>query len=220
MDYRKDPLVTGHYYHIFSRSIAKFIVFNDQDDYGRFIELVNLYRFIDFNYKYSSFTDLKIGMQEEVINGLDKDKKLVDIVSCCIMPTHIHLLLKQTADAGISKYIAKVLNSYTRYFNLKHHRKGPLWEGHFSNVLVVSDEQLLHLSRYIHLNPTSAGLVKNPEDWAYSSYLEYIKPDLEGGLCNFKGLFDLSPAQYRKFVNDRKSYQHDLAIIKNILIDG
>lgn len=220
MDYRKNPLVTDHYYHIFSRSIAKFIVFNDQDDYVRFKELINLYRFTDFNYKYSSFTDLKIEMQKEVIDGLDKDKKLVDIISCCTMPTHIHLLLKQTADGGISKYMAKILNSYTRYFNLKHHRKGPLWEGHFNNVLVSSDEQLLHLTRYMHLNPTSAGLVENPEDWAFSTYLEYINPDLAGGICNFKGLFDLSPDQYRKFVNDRKSYQRDLAIIKEILIDG
>jgi len=220
MEYRKDPLATGHYYHIFSRSIAKYIVFNDKDDCKRFEKLINLYRFIGFNYKYSNFTDLKNGMQEEVIKGLDKNEILAEIIAYCIMPTHIHLLLKQTVDGGISKYMAKVLNSYTRYFNLKHHRKGPLWEGHFTNVLVISDEQLLHLSRYIHLNPTSAGLAVNPEDWVFSSYLEYIKPDLAKRLCNFDGLFDLNPNQYREFTNDQKSYQHDLAIIKNILIDG
>lgn len=220
MEHRKDPLTTGHYYHIFSRSIASYVIFNAQDDYRRFGELINLYSFSDFNYRYSAFVELAIRMQKEVVDGLDGDKKLVEIVAYCLMPTHIHLLLKQIADDGISKYMAKVLNSYTRYFNLKHHRKGPLWEGHFKNVLVDSDEQLLHLTRYIHLNPTSADLVKKPEDWTYSSYLEYIKPDLTGGICNFENLFDLNSAQYQKFVNDQKSYQRDLAIIKGISIDN
>lgn len=220
MGYRKEPLATGHYYHIFTRSIAKYVVFNDQDDYGRFNELINLYRFKDFNYKYSSFLYLKTEMQEIVVNGLDKNEKLVEIVAYCIMPTHIHLLLKQTTDDGISKYVAKILNSYTRYFNSKYHRKGPLWEGHFKNVLVNSDEQLLHLTRYIHLNPTSIGLIEKPENWMFSSYPEYIKPDSAGGLCNFEDLFNLSPSQYRKFVNDQKSYQRNLSIIKSILIDN
>lgn len=220
MKYRKYPLVNGQYYHIFSRSIAKYIVFNIQNDYDRFNDLINLYRFIDFNYKYSNFLNLKIKMQKNVIDGLDKDKKLVEIVAYCIMPTHIHLLLKQIVDNGISKYMAKILNSYTRYFNLKHHRKGPLWEGHFNNILVNSDEQLLHLTRYIHLNPTSAGLVEKPDDWKYSSYIEYINPEITSGICNFDGLFDLNPTQYRKFVNDQKSYQRDLAIIKGIIIEN
>lgn len=220
MKCRKYPLVNGQYYHIFSRSIAKYIVFNNQNDYGRFIELANLYRYIDFNYKYSNFANLRIKMQKNVIDGLDKNRKLVEIVAYCIMPTHIHLLLKQIVENGISKYMAKILNSYTRYFNLKHHRKGPLWEGHFNNILVNSDEQLLHLTRYIHLNPTSAGLVEKPEDWEHSSYKEYINPELTSRLCNFDNLFDLNPTQYRKFVNDQKSYQRELSIIKSVMIDN
>lgn len=220
MKCRKYPLVNGQYYHIFSRSIAKYIVFNNQNDYGRFIELANLYRYIDFNYKYSNFANLKIKMRKNVINELDKNRKLVEIVAYCIMPTHIHLLLKQIVENGISKYMAKILNSYTRYFNLKHQRKGPLWEGHFNNILVNSDEQLLHLSRYIHLNSTSAGLVEKPDNWAFSSYLEYIKPHSTKRLCNYDDLFDLNPTQYRKFVNDQKSYQRELSIIKSVMIDN
>ena len=68
----------------------------------------------------------------------------------------------------------RLLNSYTRYFNEKIKRKGPLWEGRFKKVLVNSDEQLLHLTRYVHLNPVSAGIVEKPEDWPCSSYREYI----------------------------------------------
>lgn len=220
MNIRKDTLVSGQYYHIFSRSISKYIIFNDVDDYNRFFELISLYRFTDFNYKYSVFKKLQLNNQETIINLFNKQNNVsVEIIAYCIMPTHVHLLLKQNVDNGISIFISKVLNSYTRYFNTRHHRNGPLWESHFKNVLVKNDEQILHLTRYIHLNPTSASLVKNPEDWRFSSYLEYINSDLTQGICNFGGLFDLNSTQYRKFVNDRKSYQRDLAIIKSILID-
>ena len=91
MKYRKYPLANGQYYHIFSRSIAKYMIFNYENDYGRFNELLNLYRFIGFNYKYSNFANLKIIARKNAIDGLDKDKKMVEIVAYCIMPTHIHL---------------------------------------------------------------------------------------------------------------------------------
>jgi len=117
--------------------------------------------------------------------------------------------------------MAKVLNGYSRYFNIKYQRIGPLWESRFKSVLVAADEQLLHLTRYIHLNPTSAGLVKNPEDWEYSSYNQYINPQEKKSerFCEYSELFDLSPKQYRDFVDDRKSYQKEISIIKKALID-
>lgn len=221
MDIRKDELVIGHFYHIFNRSISKYIIFNDEDDFNRFYELLSLYRFIDFNYKYSIFKQLQVFNQKAIIGSLTKQNNVfVEIVAYCIMPTHIHLILKQNVDDGISAFISKVLNSYTRYFNVKHHRIGPLWEGHFKNVLVKDDEQILHLTRYIHLNPTSAKLVEKVEDWNFSSYIDYIDSEKTNGtFCSFENLFDFTPAQYRKFVNDRKSYQQELSLIKNILID-
>lgn len=220
MNIRKDPLVNGEYYHIFSRSIAKYVVFNDNEDYTRFLELLTLYRFVDFNYKYSTFKNLQLINQRAVIDSLIKRSDvLVEIVAQSPMPTHIHLVLKQIADDGISKYMAKVLNSYTKYFNARHRRIGPLWEGHFKNVLVKTDEQLLHLTRYAHLNASSAGLVDNPFDWEYSSLKEYCE-EVPNGICQFKDIIDMSPQKYKKFVLDQKSYQRSLSIIKNILIDN
>lgn len=184
------------------------------------LELINLFRFIDFRHRYSQFKKLDISTQSEIISRLIKQNEtLIDIISYSIMPTHLHLILKQNTSDGITKYMSRLLNSYAKYFNQIHHRSGPLWSGRFQNVLVDSDEQLLHLTRYLHLNATSAALTKKPEDWVYSSFLEYIKPDLSGGICNLEGLFDMTPDQYRKFVDDRKSYQRDLAIIKGLLID-
>ncbi len=219
MSFRKTPLAKDHYYHIFSRSIAGFTVFNNNDDFLRIKEILNLYRFIDFNHKFCKFITLSQTLQSSIIEHLKKESPvLVEIAAYCIMPTHIHLILKQAADCGISKFMSNILNSYTRYFNVRHHRKGPLWEGHFDNVLVKTDDQMLHLTRYLHLNSTSAGIVDNPEDWPWSSYLEYIKPENKS-FCNFEFL-EIKPLKYKKFVNDRKSYQRELAIIKSLLIDN
>jgi len=219
MSFRKTPLVNDCYYHIFSRSIARFTVFSNTDDFLRIKEILNLYRFKDFNYKFCKFLDLNVILQQSIIERLERESPvLIEIVAYCIMPTHIHLVLKQVADGGISKFMSNILNSYTRHFNIRHHRKGPLWEGHFDNVLVKTDEQMFHLTRYLHLNATSAGIVKKPEDWLWSSYLEYIKPGIKG-LCNFDFL-EIAPAKYKKFVNDRKAYQRELALIKSMLIDG
>ena len=222
MQQRKDLLVNDNYYHIFSRSIAKYIVFNATEEYSRMIEILKLYRYIDFNYKYSRFANMGSIQQNAILNDLKKNSPVfVEIIAYCIMPTHIHLILKQVADHGISIYIAKVLNSYSRYFNLKHKRVGPLWTGRFKSVLVSSDEQLLHLTRYIHLNPTSAGVVESPKDWQFSSYLEYIDPDDEKEtICSYDNIFDFTPKEYAKFVDDRKSYQQELARIKSLLIDN
>lgn len=219
MFFRKDPLRSNNYYHIYSRSIAKFIIFNNAEDYARMEDILNFDRFIEFNYKYSRFKRLELSVQKAIAINLQNSPVLVEIIAYCIMPTHLHLILKQIAENGISQYMARALNSYTRYFNVSHRRSGPLWTGRFKNVLVKDDKQLLHSTRYLHLNPTSAKLVKKPEQWQFSSYHEYIDEYKEHGICNFDGLFDFSPEQYKKFVNDRKDYQRNLSLIKSIMID-
>ncbi len=220
MYFRKDPLKNGQYYHIYSRSIAKFVIFNNTDDYVRMLDILDLYRFKEFSYKYSRYKRLDDSAQRAVTIHLKDSPMLVKIISYCLMPTHLHLVLKQVTKDGISKYMARVLNSYSRYFNVSHQRTGPLWTGRFKNVLVKDNSQLLHLTRYIHLNPTSARIVKKPEKWHFSSYSEYIDSYQENGFCDFNGLFDFSPEKYKKFIDDRKSYQQEISQIKNILIDN
>lgn len=218
MQIRKDKLVNNQIYHIYSRSIAKFVIFNNQNEYSRMLNIIKLYRHVNFNYKYSRFIELEPQNQKSIIDNLEKEKDhLVEIIAYCLMPTHIHLILKQVANQGISIFMGKILNCYSRYFNVKHGRIGPLWSGRFKNVLIDNNEQLLHLTRYIHLNPTSANLVNNPKDWQYSSYHEYINNIL--GICNFKSLIDIEPEGYKKFVNNRKDYQQQLSMIKSIIID-
>ena len=221
MQYRKDRLEKDYYYHAYSRSISKYIIFNDDSDYLRMLDIIKLYRFCDFNHSYSKFLELDLNTQEEIIKNLESSSPvLVEIIAYCLMPTHLHLILKQITDHGISKYMSNILNCYSRYFNINHQRTGPLWAGRFKSVLVDKDEQMLHLTRYFHLNATSAGLVKKPEDWQFSSYKEYIdKVDISEKICSYNNLFDISPKEYRKFVLDRKDYQQQLSKIKSILID-
>ncbi len=221
MQIRKDPLENGCCYHIFSRSIAKFVVFNNAKEYFRMTELLNVYNFTEFKYKYSRFCDLELEKRFLVLLELEKSSpKYVDIIAYCIMPTHFHLILRQRQDGGISEYMAKFLNSYSRFFNTTHRRTGPLWSGRFKSVLVSDDEQLLHLTRYIHLNPTSADLIQKPEDWAFSSFLEYInESQIKNALCNFRDIINITPQEYKKFVLDRKDYQRQISLIKNLLID-
>ncbi|MCD6228150.1 MAG: transposase, partial [Candidatus Omnitrophica bacterium] len=173
-------------------------------------------------YKFNYFVKIKTkeNFDEDFSLYLSDKEKIVEIVAYCIMPTHFHLILKQLKKGGISTFIGNVLNSYSRYFNTKHKRGGPLWEGKFKNVSVETDEQLLHLTRYIHLNPTSAGLVKKPEEWSYSSYLEYLgKIKKINRICSYEDSIDISPLSYKNFVESRILYQRELEKIKHLILE-
>ena len=134
------------------------------------------------------------------------------------MPTHFHLILNQKKENGIPRFMSNVLNSYTRYFNTKYKRKGPLWEGRFKGVRVQENEYLLHLTRYIHLNPVSASLVNKPEAWSASSYNEYIGTSGDR-VTDFQELIDMNPSDYRGFVEERIDQQRELEKIKHLILE-
>ena len=220
VQYRKEILANNEYYHIYSRSIAKYVIFNNEQEYSRMIGLIDILKYKNFSYSFSKFKELKSEQQLLIKDQLKKQNNvLVDIVAYCIMPTHIHLILKQNKDDGITKYMGKLLNSYSKYFNTNHKRIGPLWAGRFKNVRVQDDDHLLHLTRYIHLNPCSANLVNKPEYWNYSSYNEYINK-VNNKICSYKNIISIKPNRYKSFVEDRKDYQVKLSQIKHFLIDN
>ena len=136
------------------------------------------------------------------------------------MPNHFHLLIKQLKDGGTSEFISKLINSYTKFYNIKFNRVGPLFQGQFKAVLIKSDEQLIYVSRYIHLNPISSFLVKDLNKYEWSSYKEYI----EGikGFCQKEEIlgFFKDTKSYQKFVLNQIEYAQTLEKIKHQLIDG
>ena len=203
---------TGKVYHVFSKSIAEFKVFNSDTDFSRIIDVISYYQKEKPSLSFSNNIKIK---KNSLKQDLSKRDKLIEIIAYCIMPTHLHLVLKQVKDKGIATFMSNILNSYSRYFNIKHSRKGPLWAGRFQRVLVETNEQLLHLTRYVHLNPVSAYLVNNPEDWLASSYREYIFKNIgKTALCEYNGVLEIESKSYEKFVESRISYQRELTKIK------
>jgi len=216
MTIRKTPLVIGQFYHIFTRSIADYKVFKSHNDFVRMIDTMIYYRSKNTPQKFSRFYSKK--NKKNFTLELEEGEKFVKIIAYCLMPTHIHLLLQQIEENGISNFMERVLKSYSKYYNTKYKRKGPLWESRFKNVIIKNDEQLLHLTRYIHLNPVTAYIVKKPEEWLFSSYREYID-DSSKKICEFEGFIEIKSEKYKSFVEERIDYQRELAKIKHLLLE-
>lgn len=216
---RKDMLIENQIYHIFTKSIAGFKIFNNEFEFIRMKDAIRHYQKEERSFKLSQY--LSIRQNNPEYRDINISSNLIEIIAYCLMPTHVHLILQQLKPKGISIFMSNILNSYARYFNIKHNRKGPLWEGRFKSVLVKNDEQLLHLTRYIHLNPVTAFLSDEPEGWSsFSSYKEYVcEVDANDRFCNYHGILDIKPVSYRKFVEDRIGYQREIAKIKELLLE-
>lgn len=212
MPSRAIPFINGQIYHVYNRGTEKRRIFESQRDYQRFLKTLNYYHFKGPKPKFSQFSP----------NGLfkpDLSKKIVEILTFCLMPNHFHLLLKQVRDGGITELVSKLSNSYTKYFNIKHSRTGLLLQGEFKSVLIESGEQLIHVSRYIHLNPIASFLVRDLNDYQWSSYKEYVNNS--NGFCSKDDIlgFFKSTESYQQFCLDQVSYAQSLERIKHTLID-
>lgn len=213
MAYRLTPFTNQSFYHIYNRGVEKRQIFVDSNDYQRFLETIHYYQFS--NPKPRLSTSKRFRDQ-----NFDKNPKIVEIICYCLMPNHFHLLIRQVKDGGIQEFASKLLNSYTKYFNTKHKRVGALFQGTFKAVAVDSDEQLLHLSRYIHLNPYVSQLTENLLDYSYSSYLEFI--DIASKeFCVKEPILSFftknANKNYQKFVKDQKEYAREIEKIKHLL---
>ncbi len=220
MPRRKVPLVTDELYHVINRGNNSTLIYKDKWDYKRFLSTLNFYRYSDSPTRFSNFLLLPQSERLSILNNMEKEnEKLIDILSFCLMPNHFHFLLKQKIDNGITKFIGAVSNSYSHYFNTKHNRMGALFGGRFKSIRIESSGQLVHVNRYIHLNPYSSSVVKSTKDlfsYPYSSLPEYLG-DMKEGWCekdtilsSFKDTDD-----YREFIVDQADYQRSLDIIKH-----
>ncbi len=207
------PFINNHFYHIYNRGSEKRPIFENQRDYQRFLKTLIYYQIEGPKPRFSKFPSL-------AITKLDENRKLVEILAYCLMPNHFHLLLKQVRDKGITEFLSNLSNSYTKYYNTKYNRVGHLFQSEFKAVIMESNEQLLHVSRYIHLNPLVSGLAKNLEQYKWSSYQEYINKNNKGFCAKEEILGHFkNPQNYQQFVLDQVAYAQELAMIKHQLID-
>ena len=163
---RVKQLAEGAYYHAYNRGHNRQQIFLDEHDYHTFLYLLKKY--LDPDFREIKFLPDGEAVQVAVNKPL-YDK--VELHTYCLMPNHFHLLLKQITKNGMSKLINVVSSQYSSYFNNKYGREGTIWQGTYKAVLVKTEEQYLHLSRYIHLNPSPLLQLK---DYRYSSYLTFI----------------------------------------------
>ena len=189
MPRRRIQFRAGEYYHLYNRGINKSDIFLSRENYYFFLRKV----------------------REHLADGV------CEIIAYCLMPNHYHLLVRLLVDE-FSEGMKSLGLSYAKAFNKAHDRVGPLFQGPFKAVHVNAEPYLLHLTRYIHLNPISAGLCKRVHDWEFSSYLEYIGrrngtlPGTELILREFA-----SSEEYRQFVEDGIGMTND--VISHLAID-
>lgn len=224
MPLRSQSLANGEIYHVFNRGVASMPIFINDRHYQRALETVFYYQHKNPTLKYSYFARLPQSAKASILLKLNsKRDNLVDIISYCLMPNHFHFLLKQVIDNGITSFMRIFSNSYTHYFNTKNKRIGPLLQGRFKAVRIESEEQLLHVSRYIHLNPYSSGLVKDLTKlpgYPYSSLNEYLAIG-NANMCDKEIILNYfkNPSSYRDFIFDQADYQRELEFIKHVTLD-
>lgn len=113
------------YYHVYNRGNRKQQIFLRGNDYERFLEKV-----VDYKKKFP-----------------------VEILAFCLMPNHFHFLIKPLGQGMITRFMSNLCNSHSKFFNTKYETVGALLQGRFKAKKVDKDEYLVHLTRYIHLNP-------------------------------------------------------------------
>ena len=155
MPRRNQIFIPGGYYHVYNRGHNKQPIFLHYKDYKRYITRLKEYL----------------------------DKHPVTLLAFCLMPNHIHLLLRQDGDESLDRFIHRLHTAYTKYFNIKYERVGSVFQSRFKAKLIETDEYLLHVSRYIHLNPIELLHAQSPalklEQFPWSSYGTYIGTSLQ-----------------------------------------
>lgn len=190
-------------FHVYSKSISGYQIFRYDRDCLRFIQAAQFYQFQSLPMSYADFLNLN-DVRCEGGNSIDKMfchrewNLRAELLSYCVMTTHIHLVVREIMPGGLSGYMSDLLNSYTRYFNLRYGRKGPLWQGRFGRRPVTDVDDLLNVSAYVHLNPVVERMVDHPCDWKHSSFRELYGPSDLGK--RFLDSIEMNLKEYTAFI--------------------
>ena len=219
---RNVKLAEGEHYHLYNRGNRGQGIFLDESDYARFLFLI-LYcqspvPVTNIGHRVKLYVKHKQFSLYDVLRADIAKRRYVELVNFCLMPNHFHLTVAQKEKDGIAKYMQRVLNAYTKYFNTKYKKEGHLFQGPFQAVRVMSNEQLLYLSTYIHRNPHVIREWRGKEStYPYASFQDYISENRWGPLLasdivlgQFTPSSSVIPAQagiqslggrYKKFVD-------------------
>ncbi len=191
----KDDLPES-YYHVYFRGGNRSRIFREPADYERLLQL------------FSRYLSLKEEKNSAGVSFPNYSNK-IELLSFCLMPNHVHLLLYQHNQGDMTELMRSLLTSYSMYFNKKYKRSGPLFESRYKASHISNDAYLQHISRYIHLNP------KQWRDYEYSS-LPYYLHQISDEWIVPKRILELfeSPAEYLQFVEDYEDAKEMMDILK------
>lgn len=219
---RKLVFTNGQIYHVFNRGVERRPIFTNKQEFTRAQELIKFYRHRETPIRYSRLMLQPKVIREEILQDLFKRETQVDILAYCLMPNHYHFVLQQKIDDGVSRFISNFSNAYSKFFNIRNSREGSLFQGLFKAVLIESDEQFIHVTRYVHINPVVSSLFvqEDLDKYAWSSYPEYLElsnndivaKDLLLGM--FKNISD-----YKRFVDDQIDYAKTSGAVKHLLFE-
>jgi putative transposase len=217
---RKLYLENG-YYHVYNRGVEKRSIFHDPQDYAVFLSYLKEYL------TPKGDKDLRLQLNATGISSAERNKiwhslrrqnfsSEITLLAYCLMPNHFHLFLKQKTPKTMNQFMGSLCSSYSAYYNHKYDRVGTLYEGVYRALLVNSDSQFLHLSRYIHKQALSlqGEVLQEMQPCSYSEYLgkrktNWVHP--EDVLVHFS---QTEPAfSYERFVKDWIDDEKNLAII-------
>lgn len=191
--------VADSYYHVYARGSDKQKIFLDESDFVYFLSLIKRYlsRETARSPRGASYEKLYDDMK---------------LLAYCLMTNHFHMLLHQTSEGVMTRLMRGVMTAYSMYFNKKYGRTGPLFESRYRASQITSDIYLLHISRYIHLNPNRW------QDYRYSSLTAYISESHPDWISTqtIKGLFG-SQKEYFQFHEDYELLHQDIENIKHQL---
>ncbi len=215
----------GGYYHVYNKTIDEKRPFESERNCKIFLHMMWFYRNDEHRISHSKFLNFPPEAQAiwvPTINNSENSK--VDVLAYCLMPTHYHLLLREKRKGGISGYMSKLQNAFTRYYNLKNRRAGQMFRGHFKSKPLASEETFKHVARYIHLNPYSSGIVNTKrelKEHPWSSLRELFTPDsLKASQTTNKdallSFFNDDVDSYMKFLMDQADYQRTLETCKSV----
>lgn len=207
MSTKREKIALDEYYHIYNRENHQQDIFYDERDWVRFLCLIlycqstlpieNAGRMVSRFIKYQKFTTYKTLLKKVLQN------RTTELVNFTLMSNHFHLILHEIKEGGTSKYMQRIQDSHTKYINTKYGKSGHLFQGVFQRVRVTSNEQLLHLSAYIHRNQRELKPWKNKEyQYPWSSYQDCVGKNRWGELLKPQIITEQfsNPDEYKEFV--------------------
>jgi len=190
-----------NFYHIYNRGINKKKIFADKEDFSVFLNLLK--RYLDS----APVTDAS-GREYDWLH------EKLELLAFCVMPNHFHLLIYQHTPNVMTRLLRGVGTSYSGYFNKKYKRSGPLFQDRFKASNISNDEYLIHISRYIHLNPSGY------RTYEWSSLPYYLNKKKAAWITPSRILELFDGDDYKEFVADYEDHKKMLDDIRVELADS